>query len=155
MVRRFRLIALLPLILLAACSYFPFAPDWNDGGGNGSTYVFPDDDPEYQAIMAMPDSSDEKRDRLAAFILAYVDDTSADSVSQCGAIAFGAKPCGGPWRYLHYSTKHVDETALAELVELYYYLDELYNQRHGNASDCMWVGPPDVVLLNGHCGPGW
>ena len=154
MVRRYRFIALLPLLALAACSYFPFAPDWGDGdNGNDSGYVFPDDDPEYQAIMALPDSSDEKRDRLAAFIMAYVADRRADDISQCGYVGFGNKPCGGPWTYVVYSAKSVDPTALDELAELYCYLDGLYNARHSLLSDCAVYPAPALHLVNGVCRP--
>ena len=113
--------------------------------------VFSEDDPDYRAIMALPDTSDSKYYRLGRFITSYVGDARASSADQCRVIPYGSKPCGGPWTYLVYSTENVDPTVLAELVETYNHLEELYNQRHGMGSDCSEPIQPPVVRQNGRC----
>ena len=42
--------------------------------------------------------------RLEAEILTMIGSAGATDVAFCRQIAFGSKPCGGPWRYLAYST---------------------------------------------------
>lgn len=76
--------------------------------------------------------------------------TCAD-VSQCRAIAFGAKPCGGPWQYLVYSTAITDSTALAAAVARYNAREAEVNKAEGRMSDCSFVGPPRLARVNGRC----
>ena len=51
-----------------------------------------------------------------------IEDLASQSVcnenTECKFIAFGSKPCGGPWSYLIYSTS-IDENKLETLVEQY------------------------------------
>lgn len=61
--------------------------------------------------------------------------------SECRYIAFGSKPCGGPWSYLVYSTS-IDTTKLTQLVEKYNSLESKINQDCERFSDCAMVNPP-------------
>lgn len=61
--------------------------------------------------------------------------------TECKFIAFGSKPCGGPWKYLVYSTS-IDETNLKTLVVNYNKKEAAYNQKWGIVSDCAMVNPP-------------
>lgn len=69
------------------------------------------------------------------------------SASQCGdlfecrSIAFGSKPCGGPWRYIVYSTS-IDTLLLQELVEEYNLIEDTYNRECDTVSDCSVAIPP-------------
>ena len=69
----------------------------------------------------------------------------------CRAIAFGTKPCGGPWNYKVYSVAELDTVHLADLVAEYNRFNEILNRRHGWASDCMFVSEPRVTCLDGRC----
>ncbi len=71
--------------------------------------------------------------------------------SQCRAIAFGAKPCGGPKSYLIYSTLQTNETKLKRLVNQYNSLEEKINKETDAMSDCMLIEEPTVSLVNGMC----
>ncbi|MGH7823170.1 MAG: hypothetical protein ACREQ9_25710 [Candidatus Binatia bacterium] len=96
-------------------------------------------------------------DRLAeleAEIRATTGNARAESLEQCRAIAFGDKPCGGPWRYLVYSTVATDVVRLEKLVADYNALDERRNREEGIASDCAFVGPPRLALVDGRCVAG-
>ena len=70
---------------------------------------------------------------------------------QCEVIAFGSKPCGGPWEYLVYSSSSTDPELLIEKVNTYNQLEEEYNQENGIFSDCAFVMPPEVTCADGQC----
>lgn len=59
----------------------------------------------------------------------------------CKFIAFGSKACGGPKRYLIYSTS-IDVEKLELLVAAYNQKDADYNTKYGIISDCAFVNPP-------------
>ncbi len=100
------------------------------------------------------DSNSHGRDdlaRLEAEILTLIGDASASDVTFCKQIAFGSKPCGGPWKYLAYSTALTDSTELIEKVERYSSWETDINEREGGVSDCAFVIPPGVELASGAC----
>ena len=59
---------------------------------------------------------------------------------ECRYIAFGSKPCGGPWEYLIYTTS-IDTDELTTLVEEYNQLEANYNVNCDAVSDCMAAIP--------------
>ena len=69
----------------------------------------------------------------------------------CRSIAFGDKPCGGPWSYKVYSVSGVDTLKLAGLVDAYFKFNSVLNERHGWVSDCMVVMPPNIDCVEGRC----
>ncbi|MGH7859679.1 MAG: hypothetical protein ACREQY_20320 [Candidatus Binatia bacterium] len=94
------------------------------------------------------------RQRLADLeskIRTLIGEARAERPEQCLAIAFGAKPCGGPWRYLVYSTAATDGARLETLVAEYNALDRRRNGEEGLVSDCAFVGPPALALVAGRC----
>jgi hypothetical protein len=103
--------------------------------------------------MADPKSDEdfEQLEAMKAEILAFIGDPVCSDVSDCAAVAFGSKPCGGPWEYLVYSTATVDPGTLAEMVSEYNELDALLNQRHGIISDCSLVRAPALGCVGGRC----
>ena len=86
-------------------------------------------------------------------ILALIQDKACQGERVCGSIAFGSKPCGGPWKYLIYSLTPADVEVLKEKVEDYNLLEAEVNSREGKISDCVAVTPPAVTCLDGTCGP--
>ena len=60
---------------------------------------------------------------------------------ECRYIAFGSKPCGGPWEYLIYTTS-IDTEELTSLVNEYNQLEADYNVNCDAVSDCMAAIPP-------------
>ena len=94
------------------------------------------------------------RDDLAALeaeILGMIGNAEATDASFCREIAFGSKPCGGPWKYLAYSTATTDSVKLAEKVDRYNRWEKEINEREGAASDCAFVTAPGVELDAGRC----
>jgi hypothetical protein len=71
--------------------------------------------------------------------------------AQCAYVAFGSKPCGGPWRYLIYSKSRTDAAALEKKVADYNRFEDAVNKRWGKVSDCMAVAPPRLGCVDGTC----
>jgi len=100
-------------------------------------------------------SEAEDRARLEQMeleILAIIGDAECGDAAECRTIAFGAKPCGGPWRYLVYSAVDVDMDLLHQKVAEYYALNRDMNQKYGYFSDCMVAAQPTVGCVDGKCG---
>ncbi len=71
--------------------------------------------------------------------------------SDCDFIAFGSKPCGGPWSYLVYSTS-IDVALLQQKVATYNNQQNAYNIKWGMFSDCSFATPPEEVdCVEGEC----
>ncbi|MBL4723953.1 MAG: hypothetical protein JKY73_00815 [Lutibacter sp.] len=64
--------------------------------------------------------------------------------ANCSYIAFGSKPCGGPWSFLVYST-NIDTDLLISKVSNYNQLENEYNIKWGIISDCSTPTPPTSV----------
>lgn len=96
------------------------------------------------------DYSNELRNNKQV-ILDYIASFPCDETTGCNFIAFGSKPCGGPWEYLVYSNA-VDEAYLTEMVNTYNQLENSYNSEFEIFSDCAIVNPPEQVgCINGIC----
>lgn len=85
----------------------------------------------------------------------FIEDLAANSICneefECRSIAFGTKPCGGPWTYLVYSTS-IDTLELVSRVNDYNELEMTYNINCGAVSDCSLVNPPiELVCENNQC----
>ncbi len=64
-------------------------------------------------------------------------------------IAYGSKPCGGPWGFIPYAlTTNISE--LERRLNLYAQAEESYNQRWGIFSDCsIPPSPTSIICQNG------
>jgi len=81
----------------------------------------------------------------------YINSFSCSESVGCSFIAFGTKPCGGPWSYLVFSNS-VNQTKLQEMVKNYNEMNKQYNIQTNAISDCMVVLPPtEVKCINGVC----
>jgi hypothetical protein len=84
-----------------------------------------------------------------------IEDLASTSVckenTECKYIAFGSKPCGGPWSYIVYSTS-IDTENLKNLVENYNQQESEYNAKWGVISDCSVNTPPiSITCENNTC----
>lgn len=84
---------------------------------------------------------------LRVFIAAAPCSDSTD----CAVVAVGAKPCGGPWGYLVYSTASVDSTELGRKARAYTDFNRLLNERWGYVSDCAVQPVPQPSCVDGRC----
>lgn len=88
-----------------------------------------------------------------------IGDAACDSAQQCRTLAYGHKACGGPERYLAYSTKRSDSARLAELAASYANERRAQDEREGMVSTCSLVADPGATCSAGRCtllqqGPG-
>lgn len=89
--------------------------------------------------------------QLKTEILAYINTFTCDENIGCNYLAFGSKPCGGPWEYLVFSNA-VDLEFLTQKVTEYNELENQFNIETGAASDCMFVMPPEnLSCINNQC----
>jgi len=102
------------------------------------------------------DPTDEDQDRarlekMEADIDELIGEPTCKGNGDCRTIAFGAKPCGGPWSYKVYSASSVDTLALEQEVAAYNKFNQTLNERYGWMSDCSLAIRPGVECLDGHC----
>lgn len=95
-----------------------------------------DDDPDFSCENQL-----ESLSELGIVIEDLVNSSICDEAFECRYIAFGSKPCGGPWRYLTFSTS-IDTIQLRDLVEEYNAIEESYNMNCDAVSDCAFAIPP-------------
>ena len=113
----------------------------------------------FLAIMVACDSNNnddlaDKQKRLAELqtsIDSLIADKSCNGVGDCATIAFGSKPCGGPWSYLVYAPSTVDEAILQQMVGEYNQLQAEINVLTKAVSDCALVGEPDLGCEDSEC----
>lgn len=88
---------------------------------------------------------------MEAEIDALIGDAACPGGADCRAVAFGAKPCGGPWKYKVYAAAKVDTVALLRLIEDYNATNARLNEAWGWVSDCAFVSEPAVDCVEGRC----
>ena len=98
-----------------------------------------------------PAAESQSLDSLRATVMRLIGEPVATSMAQCRLIPFGAKPCGGPWTHLVYSTGVTDSAELARAVAAYTSRETQLNQELGRASDCQVVTPPRIAYVDGQC----
>ena len=92
-------------------------------------------------------TQEEERAELATLkseIEALANTSTCNESTECKSIAFGSKPCGGPWSYLIYSTS-IDTQKLEEMVNNYNQTEDKFNEKYGIASDCSLASPPTSI----------
>ncbi|MCH7974144.1 MAG: hypothetical protein IH949_09710 [Bacteroidetes bacterium] len=106
--------------------------------------------------MSCEDDFNEEEDvarleHMEQEILENINDLSCIDSTDCRYIGFGAKPCGGYWRYLIYSINNVDSVLLIEKVRKYNEYNKTLNMRYGWMSDCSLAPIPVVGCSEGEC----
>ena len=95
-----------------------------------------------------------KEQRMAEIsenVEAIIANKSCNGADDCASIAWGSKPCGGPWSYLVYAPGNVNVTQLEQLVSEYNQLQAEVNQLNGAVSDCAFVTKPELECLDDIC----
>lgn len=88
---------------------------------------------------------------LLAQIEAEVGAAACDSTQQCQTIAIGAKACGGPERYLAWSSKDIDGKKLKALAQAHAEASRKQQQSDGMMSTCAIVTDPGASCEAGRC----
>lgn len=95
-----------------------------------------------------------KEQRMAEIsenVEAILANKSCKGADDCASIAWGSKPCGGPWSYLVYAPDNVNVPQLEQLVSEHNQLQAEVNQLNGAASDCAFVTKPELECLDDIC----
>jgi hypothetical protein len=76
---------------------------------------------------------------------------ACDTDAQCHTIGIGHKACGGPERYLAWSSKNSDGTRLRALVAEHAAARGAEDTKKGMMSTCSVVQDPGAACSAGHC----
>lgn len=79
-------------------------------------------------------------------IQALIGEAPCDADAQCRSLGVGAQPCGGPSRYLAWSTRGTDAAALQALAGQLAQDERTAQQAEGRVSHCMVLPDPGA-----HC----
>jgi len=102
-------------------------------------------------VDAAQQDDSERLKELHSVIEKEIGTPSANEPSQCKLIAFGSKPCGGPARYLVYSTMKTNEDRLKQLVSEFNQRAKKINEERKILSDCRFVTEPRLEFVGGVC----
>ena len=113
----------------------------------------------YAACVGAPSSAPVTKSTLMQQLQAEIGDAACDSADQCKTVAVGHKACGGPERYLAWSTKRSDGAKIGQLATALAAERRGQNLRDGIISTCSMVIDPGATCSAGHCvtsapGPG-
>ena len=84
-------------------------------------------------------------------IQAETANAGCDNDSQCHSIGIGSKACGGPERYLAWSSKTTDGAALTALVNRHSAARRADDVRESMMSTCSLVSDPGAVCRANRC----
>jgi hypothetical protein len=76
---------------------------------------------------------------------------ACDTDAQCHTIGIGSKACGGPERYLAWSSRNGDGTRLRALVAEHAAARRADDAKAGMMSTCSVVPDPGAACSAGHC----
>ena len=102
-----------------------------------------------------PQVPSTQADKGSAPLLARIEaergDAACDADDQCHTIGVGHKACGGPERYLAWSSKNGEGTRLRALVAEHAAARRAEDARNGMMSTCSVVQDPGAACSAGHC----
>jgi hypothetical protein len=102
-----------------------------------------------------PQAPSTPPDKSSAPLLARIDaergDAACDADDQCHTIGVGHKACGGPERYLAWSSKNSDGTRLRALVAEHAAARRAEDTKNGMMSTCSVVPDPGATCSAGQC----
>jgi hypothetical protein len=139
--------ALVPSVMLLALAGCSATAVSGPAGESGS---------DCMATAAAPACS-ERIATLDAELRRLIGAAACDTGTDCRTLPLGAKPCGGPARYVVYSMRGLDEAAFRSVVTE---LNRLQRRqadalaRAGAVSDCSIVSDPGAECRAGQCVPG-
>ena len=95
----------------------------------------------------------EDKNKTLGSIQKYVTDLSCDASFQCKVIGIGERAaCGGPSRYIVYSTKNVDEAELERLAAAETAKERILNESVASEDSCKQVLPIQSLCIKNTCG---
>ncbi len=80
-----------------------------------------------------------------------IDKPSCDNSSQCKVLAVGSRACGGPSKYVVYSTKTADATEVKKLAQEITTLEQQFNALNDMMSICQHLSAPGTQCSANTC----
>ncbi|PWK29026.1 hypothetical protein LV89_00580 [Arcicella aurantiaca] len=96
-------------------------------------------------------SDEQKLVNLATEIDLFAKNKTCAGGDDCKVIEMGARPCGGPSRFIIYALSKTDEKQLTEKITAYTNLEKELNVKYNKMGTCEALIPPTVNCLNGVC----
>ncbi len=103
------------------------------------------------SCAAVDGGREQEMEALSDAIHKQVAERGCQHDAQCASIAFGIKSCGGPIKYLVYSSAHTDVAELNPLIEKYNHLNKRLIEEDGLLSTCEFISQPVVACVRGEC----
>ena len=101
--------------------------------------------------LTLQETQQQEIDKLKVEIKAMADASVCSEEFTCYSVGIGAKPCGGFWEYIVYSSSIDVETFLAKIKILNEKENE-YNKKYSIQSDCFMAMPPSSIsCIEGKC----
>lgn len=88
---------------------------------------------------------------VAGRIAAEIGDAACDNSQQCRTLAYGHRACGGPEKYVAYSTKRSDPALLTQLGQQLAEQRRRQDQQEGMMSICAVELDPGAACNAGRC----
>lgn len=97
------------------------------------------------------ESEKEVIDKLNIEIKSLAKESVCSEEFTCYSVGIGAKPCGGFWEYIVYSSS-IDVVSFMTKIETMNELEKEYNEKYMILSDCFLAMPPaSLTCENGKC----
>jgi len=101
-----------------------------------------------RAAASAPQGESE---RLSQELQAAIGTAACTADDQCRSLAVGAKACGGPARYVAWSTQGTDAARVTELASRVTEAQRRENATSGVRSNCAFVADPGAACMAGRC----
>jgi hypothetical protein len=88
---------------------------------------------------------------LEAQLREQIGDAPCSSDSQCHTLAWGTKACGGPERWVPWSSQNADAATVKSLGERYATARREDHLRTGGVSTCFMLADPGAHCTASHC----
>ncbi|MEA5461153.1 hypothetical protein VB796_18970 [Arcicella sp. LKC2W] len=96
-------------------------------------------------------TEDQQLANLATEIETFAKNKACAGGDDCKVMAMGARPCGGPSKFIIYALSKTDEKQLTEKITAYTNLEKELNIKYNRMGTCIALTPPTVDCLNGIC----
>ncbi|MFU8784008.1 hypothetical protein [Aliidiomarina sp.] len=143
------------LLALSACS-----PASNNNDTASSDADQKSQLPDSETTVTTPEYASEREKDVAELsallqeMRTLLGSPTAEHPNECRLVPVGEKACGGPERFLLYSTSAVrDEEKLLELANEHRLLSAKFNEKYNIMSDCQVVTRPALTVRMGMCVP--
>jgi len=98
-----------------------------------------------------PKAEAQAENKPEAQLAALIGDAACTSDQQCRTLGWGAKACGGPERWVAWSTARTDGAALERLAKRHADAQRVAQERSGMMSNCMYVADPGARCVAQRC----